>query len=248
MTEYGNRKDFDGTWAIWDEDFFQFFAREMSTFKQPFMTALFSASSHHPFAVPEKYIEKFPEEGNHQLHKCIRYTDFSLRHFFEMVQKQTWYENTLFVITADHTNGLTRPEYLNDAGAYKIPIIFFTPNGTLRGKIDKTAQQIDIMPTVLGFLNYDKTFVAFGKNLLDTTKFHNDAIMYNNPLFQYINDNYLYQFDGQNILAIYDIANDVFLKNNLVGKIEVKIEVENRLKAYIQQYTTRMIDNQLTLN
>jgi len=248
MNEYdGDKsKDFDGTWSLWDEEFFQFYARKMDNFKTPFMTALFSASSHHPFVVPQKYSERFPDEGGHPLHKCTRYTDFALKRFFETAQKSPWYNNTLFVITADHSNGLTRKEYLNDAGSFKVPIVFYTPNGDLKGRIKTLAQQTDIMPTVLGYLNYETPFVAFGKNLLDSTKINN-AMMYNNPVFQYFEGNYMYQFDEQKITAIYDFVDDVFLKENLIGKIEMDTQIENRIKAYIQQYTTRMIDNNLTI-
>ena len=63
--------DFDGTWAIWDEPFLQFFANKMSQMKQPFMTSVFTASSHHPFAIPEKYKQQFPEEAL-EIHKCRR--------------------------------------------------------------------------------------------------------------------------------------------------------------------------------
>src|SRR3712207_8599333 len=58
-TEYNEANpgndDFDGHWGIWDEKFFQFYANNLSTFRQPFATALFSLSSHHPFAVPAEY-------------------------------------------------------------------------------------------------------------------------------------------------------------------------------------------------
>ncbi|GHT32670.1 sulfatase [Bacteroidia bacterium] len=248
MNEYdGDKKvDFDGTWALWDEEFFQFYARKMDTFQQPFMTALFSASSHHPFVVPEKYNSRFPEEGSHPIHKCTRYTDFSLQRFFETARKEAWFQNTVFVITADHTNALTRKEYLNDAGFYKVPIVFYTPKGDLHGRIKKIAQQIDIMPTVLSYLNYEEPFVAFGKNLLDSTQVDN-AIAYNNPVFQYFEGNYMYQFNEQKIFAVYDFVNDFELKNNLIGKIEINPAVENRIKAYIQQYVERMTNNNLTV-
>ena len=79
--EYGNDSGFDGTWGIWDEPFFQFFADEMNRMKEPFFTTIFSVSSHHPFIVPEQYRTRFPEE-HIPLQKCIRYTDMALREFF----------------------------------------------------------------------------------------------------------------------------------------------------------------------
>ncbi len=104
-TEYEAAKgtdDFDGTWAIWDEPFLQYYAEEMGKMKQPFMTAVFTASSHHPFVIPEQYKQQFPE-GKLEIQKCIRYTDMAIGKFFETASKQPWFENTIFVLTSDHT-------------------------------------------------------------------------------------------------------------------------------------------------
>lgn len=249
LNEYGNSADFDGYWGIWDEEFFQFFANTMSTFRQPFVTSLFSVSSHDPFHVPERYRDIYVEQGGHPIHKCIRYVDNALRLFFENAKKQDWYQNTIFVITADHTNALTYKEYLNDAGHYKVPIIFYTPNGDLQGFRREIAQQIDILPTVLGYLNYDAPFVAFGKNLLDSSYTKHYAINYNGVI-QYFVDSLMLQFDGQKTSAIYDFVNDIELKHNVLDAIpdSVLCDMELNVKAIMQQYLTRMIDNRLIVD
>ena len=248
MTEYGNDSDYDGTWAIWDEEFFQFFANKMGTFKEPFMTALFSASSHHPFHVPEKYKDIYKEDGIHPLHKCIMYSDNALRKFFDNAKKQPWYNNTLFVITADHTNALTRKEYTNDAGNFKVPIIFYTPNGDLEGRLPEIAEQIDVMPTVLGYLNYDEPYLAFGHDLLDSTYTSHYAINHYDQTFQFFQDSLMYQFDGKDTKAVYNFVTDIYLQNNLLDKTDAKKRemVETKMKAIIQQYINRMTQNRLT--
>lgn len=248
MTEYGNDSDYDGTWAIWDEEFFQFFANKMGTFKEPFMTALFSASSHHPFHVPEKYKDIYKEDGIHPLHKCIMYSDNALRKFFDNAKKQPWYNNTLFVITADHTNALTRKEYTNDAGNFKVPIIFYTPNGDLKGRLPEIAEQIDVMPTVLGYLNYDEPYLAFGHDLLDSTYTSHYAINHYDQTFQFFQDSLMYQFDGKDTKAVYNFVTDIYLQNNLLDKTDTKKRemVETKMKAIIQQYINHMTQNRLT--
>src|SRR5690554_8103416 len=60
--EYKGPESFDGKWGVFDEDFLQFFAKEITTFNQPFFTTLFTISSHAPFTIPEKYKGKFPKE------------------------------------------------------------------------------------------------------------------------------------------------------------------------------------------
>jgi phosphoglycerol transferase MdoB-like AlkP superfamily enzyme len=250
MNEYNNNADYDGTWAIWDEEFFQFYAHKMSTFKQPFMTALFSASSHHPFKIPERYSKRFLENG-HPIHKCIEYSDNALRQFFKTASKQPWFKNTLFVLTADHTNALTRAEYLTDAGNYKVPIIFYQPGSNLKGRVKQIAAQVDIMPSILGYLNYDKPYVAFGHNLFDTINYKNHyTVNFNNQLFQCFEGNYMLQFDGQKTTAVYDFVHDIYLKKNLKGTIPSKTqsEMELKTKAIVQQYVERMLKNNLTIS
>ena len=103
MDEYGNADDFDGLWGIWDEPFLQFYADKLNTFPEPFMSSFFSVSSHHPFEIPDEYEDRF-EGGPLPIHRCIQYTDFALKRFFEKASTMPWYKNTLFVITADHTS------------------------------------------------------------------------------------------------------------------------------------------------
>lgn len=243
---FGGDKDFDGTWAIWDEPFLQFYATKMSDFRQPFMTAVFTASSHHPYVIPDKYKKKFPEEGI-VIHKCIRYTDYAIRRFFETAKKQPWYKNTLFVITSDHTNLSDHPYYQTDLGGFCSPIIFFDPSGELKpGMRNAIAQQIDIMPTVLGYLGYDRPYVGFGCDLFHTPVQNTWAVNYLNGIYQYVKGDYLLQFDGSRTKALYRFRTDLLLKNNLVGKVPVvQNEMEREVKAIIQSYMTRMTTNNL---
>lgn len=245
-TEYNNDADYDGQWAIWDEEFFQFFADKLASFQQPFSVGLFSASSHHPYAIPERYKNIFPEEAL-PMHKCIRYSDHALRLFFEKASKAPWFQNTIFVITADHTNQSQQPEYQTERGLYSVPIIFYTPNGELVGHVNSIAQQTDIMPTVLGYLGYKNPYVAFGNDLLRTPVEETYAVNYSNGVYQLFKGDYFLQFDGEKVTAIYDYVNDVMLTTNLVGKVAEQAAMEMELKAIIQQYMERVNENRLTL-
>ena len=245
---FGGDNDFDGMWAIWDEPFLQFFATKMSEFKQPFVSAVFTASSHHPYKIPEKYKDIYKEEGI-AIHKCIRYTDNALRLFFEKAKKQPWYNNTLFVITSDHTNLSDHAYYQTDLGGFCSPIIFFDPSGDLKpGMRNAIAQQIDIMPTVLSYLGYDRKYVAFGCDLLTTKDEDTWAVNYINGIYQYVKGDWLLQFDGHKAKALYRFRTDLLLKENLLSK-EPKIaaDMERQVKAIIQSYMTRMVNNQLVV-
>lgn len=243
---YDGIEAFDGTWAIWDEEFLQYFARRMNTMHEPFFTTVFTASSHHPFKVPQLYEGVF-DKGTLPIHQCIGYTDHALQQFFEYAKKQDWYENTLFVLTADHTNETFLPEYKNAKGLFEIPIAFYSPRWN-QGKLHTSfpVSQTDILPSILAYLGYKKPYIAFGEDILTMDKEHPYAICYNNPVFQIISDSLLLQFDGTNVTAVYNHQQDPSLSNNIVDKIDTH-DMLIYLKAYIQQYIDRLINNKLTL-
>ena len=244
-TRFGGDKDFDGMWAIWDEPFLQYYATKMSEMKEPFMTAVFTASSHHPYAIPEQYKDQYPEEGI-VIHKCIRYTDMAIGKFFEKASQEPWFNNTIFVLTSDHTNLSDHDYYQTDIGGFCSPIIIYEPGNSERKPEmqDKIAQQIDILPTVLGMLHYQKPFFGFGIDVLNTPKEDTWAVNYLNGIYQYVKQDHVLQFDGEQTKAVYAL-NDSLMQHNLVGKIPQQVQMERKLKAIIQQYMSRMTQDRL---
>jgi phosphoglycerol transferase MdoB-like AlkP superfamily enzyme len=241
-------KDFDGTWAIWDEPFLQYYAEQMSQMKEPFMTAVFTASSHHPFVVPESYQQQFPEE-HLAIQKCIRYTDMAIGKFFETASKQPWFEHTIFVLTSDHTNMSDHDYYQTDLGGFCSPIIIYEPSRPEGQMIDKIAQQIDILPTVLGMLGYQKPYFGFGIDVLNTPKEDTWAVNYLNGVYQYVKHGYVLQFDGQKTKGFYSLQ-DSLMQHNLLHQsstVSRQQQMEQELKAIIQQYMERMTQDRLSV-
>ena len=236
--------DSDNWWGIWDEPFLQYFRLKMSDMKEPFMTALFTLSSHHPFHVPEQYKEVFKEEEM-PIHKCIRYTDNALQRFFEEASKEPWFNNTIFVMTGDHTNMSNHAEYKSSINQFATSIILYDPSGTVTPGIrDGIAQQTDILPTILNLVGYDKPYMAFGCDLLNTPAEDTWAINYLDGIYQYCKGNYVLQFDGQQTIGLYALK-DYKMKKNLKGQMPEQRQMEKEVKAIIQQYMARMIDNRL---
>jgi phosphoglycerol transferase MdoB-like AlkP superfamily enzyme len=246
LNEYGNR-DLDGTWAVWDEEFLQYYAEKMGEFRQPFVTSVFTASSHHPFKIPRRYEGRFPE-GTQPIHPCIGYTDYALRRFFGRMAQYEWFKNTLFVVTADHTNQVSLREYLTDINSYAVPVLFYHPGSDLKGLKTTPVQHIDIMPAVLGYLNYDKPYFAYGQDIFNTDEDEKLVVNYNNGLYQLFRQDYFLQFDGEKTKAVYNYRTDPLLQNNLAGKAAEQAEMEQLLKAIIQQYVVRMTENRMTLS
>lgn len=241
--EYNHDADFDGLWGIWDEPFFQFFARNLDTIQQPFFSTIFSISSHHPFKVPKQYEGLFPK-GTLPIHQCMGYTDMALRKFFETSGKMKWFNHTLFVITADHATISNFPEYQTAIGNMAVPIAFYHPGYSLPPIDNTISQQTDIMPSILTYLNYTGPVTSFGKSLFTKGGDH-FVVNYNNG-FQLTEDRYFLQFDGQKTTGLFDFVNDRLLINNLKNILPVRRDsMENRLKAFIQQYHNRLIEDRL---
>jgi len=215
---------YDGTWGIWDEPYLLHCSRLFAKMRQPFCAAVYTVSSHHPFAIPERYCDTFPE-GPHPLSRCIAYTDHALRRFFHSASTQPWFGNTVFVFVADHTNGYSNPEYSTDEGAFRIPIAFYIPS--CQPFIDTTtiASQLDIFPTITALTGCKSQYMAFGQDLLSSPKDPNYAITFHYPYFQVIATDGYIQFDGKDLVSVH-------------GEIpaEQQESMLCYLKAFIQQY------------
>ena len=241
-SEYNNEKDYDGNWGIWDEPFLQRMAQELDKEKQPFLATVFTLNSHHPYTIPDQYRSKFPE-GKLPIYKCISYTDYSLRQFFNTAKKSSWFKNTLFVFTADHTGPSEDALYANAFGNYQIPVFFYLPDNSLKGKDTLVAQQLDIMPTTLSLLNYNQPFFSFGNDLTDSSQNKNRfAINYYNICYQYYTQNQLLQYNGNKPIALYNTKADSVLLYNFLDVL-FKPNGDKKVKAFIQQYNNRIIHN-----
>ena len=247
-TEYNNDADFDGTWGIYDEEFLQWSAKKMSTMKSPFFTTVFTVSSHPPYSIPEKYKNRFTG-GPTEMHDAIGYADYALSRFFESAKKTSWYQNTLFVIVADHTPATYEPLYYKEMGNLHIPLIFFHPgDSTFRGRSEKVTSQADVMPGILHLAGYTEPFAAFGKSMFDTLDGYSASQIGNK--FQYFgtvnNQHYMIIFEGEKTTGIFSL-NDRYQGENLLNKPELGI-LEDQLKAIIQTYNHVLIQNKMTLD
>jgi phosphoglycerol transferase MdoB-like AlkP superfamily enzyme len=246
-TEFNNDQEFDGIWGIWDEPFFQFFAQTINQKNSPFLATIFSVSSHHPFKIPAKYEGKF-KKGPLEIHEPIGYTDFALKKFFETAKKMPWYDNTIFVFVADHTNQVGYPEYEKAMNRFAIPMMFYSPNEkyNLHGEITTTAQQMDIYPTLADLMGYNKPIRSWGRSLVSGKS--EDYLIVNSDSIneQMMIGNYIYLFNGENVTGIYSI-DDKALKNNLI-KQPLNQEMKRGIlltKAWYQDYMDRVINRKL---
>lgn len=247
QNEYARKEDSDGYWGIPDELFLSYCARNFSQLKEPFIASVFTLSSHHPYILPKEYENRF-KGGPNPLYKCIEYSDYSLRKFFKEASGQPWYKNTLFILTADHSlPSSDHKEYITSTGLFSIPIILHHPNSKLIGLDSTLIQQIDIFPTVMGYLKYDAPYFAFGSDRFNAGD-RPFVVNYTNEYYQYMEGDYLLQSDGRNLLMAYRYKEDPLYQHNLVESNDsVMLKHFRHFKAFMQQYNNRMVENRLTI-
>ncbi|UFH36882.1 LTA synthase family protein [Flavobacterium acetivorans] len=243
-TEFNDDSQFDGFWGIWDEPFLQFMKKTLDTKKTPFFASVFTVSSHEPYVIPEKYKNRF-HEGGVPIHKAVEYTDYAVKRFFEEAKKEPWFENTIFVMVADHCNQIYYDEYQKPINRFAVPILIYKPNSSYVGVDEDLAQQIDIYPTILDMIGYDKPFRSWGRSLLDKKTSVPFVINSTGNIYQFAKGNYICTFDGKKALGFYD-KEDKALKHNLIKKRNAEMdEIELNCKAFIQDYMERVVDKKL---
>lgn len=247
-TEYDNDADFDGTWGIYDEPFLKWSIDQITALKTPFFTTLFTISSHHPYSIPSQHQERF-NLGPSEMHNAVSYADYALSQFFNKAKNQSWYDNTLFVIVADHTPASGTPIYFKDMGNMHIPLIFFHPsNSYFKGRNEKVVSQTDIMPSILQLMGYKQPFFAFGQSALDQSPGYSASCVGDKYLYfgSFQNEHYLLVYQNEQPLGLYNLKDQLQTKN-LLEKVQLKGYLENQLKAMIQTYNHALISNEMTV-
>lgn len=243
-TEFNDDSQFDGFWGIWDEPFLQYMKKTLDTKKSPFFASVFTVSSHEPYIIPEKYKDKF-KEGGVPMHKCVEYTDYALKRFFDEAKNEPWFNNTIFVMVADHANQIFYPEYAKPIQRFAVPILIYQPGSKYVGVDEDWAQQIDIYPTILDMIGYQKPFRSWGRSLFDKKDMAPYVINSTGNIYQFMKGNYICLFDGKNAIGFYD-KNDKILAVNLIANRNAEMnDLELSCKAFIQDYMERVVDQKL---
>lgn len=152
LNEYkGPDSDNDGHWGVFDGPMLRFMADQSSKGPMPFLSCIFTLSSHQPYKIPESLTGKFPT-GPLEILPSIGYADYSLKQFFQYAKGQSWYNKTLFVLTADHTQLNFDPRYEGIKGRFDVPLVFVAPGMKLQADTGRFVKHIDIRPSILDLL------------------------------------------------------------------------------------------------
>jgi phosphoglycerol transferase MdoB-like AlkP superfamily enzyme len=236
--EYPNEDDFDGKWGIFDEPFLQFFENKLSNQQQPWCSGIFTISSHHPYTVPSQHHDL--PKGTSEIHQAIGYTDRSLRAFFESARTEKWFENTIFIITADHTSINETYEHQGYRSKYGVPLLIYSKLMPA-GINDDVKQHVDIFPTVKQLAGISKQ-VAMGRSLLDEKS--QSAIHYDGTLYTYTNDSFCLQWDGTSNYKLFAYKKDKVDASDLASIHHREgDQMLHELKVGLQKYNYRLLNN-----
>lgn len=160
-----NEITFENIWGVCDEDMYKKAISEMNkeaNTGKPFFNHIMTVSNHRPFTYPEGKIDIDPKSKSRS--GGVKYTDYALSQFFAMAEKQSWYKNTVFVIVADHCASSSGKTEL-PLEKYRIPALVYAPGFLPQKHENKIMSQIDLMPTVMGLLNFSYKSSFYGQDI-----------------------------------------------------------------------------------
>lgn len=251
LNEYPHSGHFDGKWGIFDEPFFQHVANKLDEIPGPFMASVFSLSSHHPYAIPPELKGRFPK-GKLEIHESIGYADYALRRFFDTAATKPWFNNTLFIITADHTSKSETPLFESNIGRYRVPLLFYHPSQTDLGLAPPTSlvEQADIMPTVLNLLGLKTTdpMARFGHSLVtkETTPLKVPIVFHEGGQYWLVADDTAMRYTDADHQVFFDWRTGGVEQPTSVGAGRQK-ELREFLESRVQYFNTGMLENRINL-
>src|SRR3954469_1220908 len=186
---------FANIWGISDEDLF---GNAIKIFDQQYgrgekiFSIVMTTSNHKPYTFPAG-IPGVPEKGGGR-DAGVRYADYAIGRFFEMAKSKPWFDDTLFVIVADHGARVYGREDI-PISTYEIPLLIYSPRHIKPSQVATLTSQIDVAPTVIGMLDFDYESIFFGTDVL---------LAGNNPrrMIPLNHNRDIALFDGRNLFEI----------------------------------------------
>jgi phosphoglycerol transferase MdoB-like AlkP superfamily enzyme len=221
---------FANIWGVCDEDLFR---HSLDYFDgihrqgKPFFSIIMTTSNHKPYTFPEG-IEGVPAEGGGRS-AGIRYADHALGRLMSTAPEHDWYDNTLFVVVADHDARVYGRAQV-PVERYRIPLLFYAPGKLPAGTVEATTSQMDIAPTVLGLLGLSYTAPFYGQNVLNPTGGDHPLLLNHNHDVAYI--------DGDRMVVLgLQGATDFFhyhADTDALEPVEGNSELADRATAHYQ--------------
>jgi phosphoglycerol transferase MdoB-like AlkP superfamily enzyme len=177
----------ENIWGVADEDLFDFALEQLDRAHaagRPFFAHVMTTSNHRPYTYPDGRIDIPSGSGRDG---AVKYTDWAIGHLIDEAKKHAWFDDTLFVITADH-GANARGTIDIPVAQYRIPLFFYAPKHVAPGRVDRLMSQIDIPPTLLGRLHFSYRTKFFGRDIFRTPPGEERAFVANYQTLGYLRD------------------------------------------------------------
>ena len=196
---------YENIWGVADEDLFSLTLRELDrrhAAGRKFFAHVMTTSNHRPYTYPDGRIDIPPHTS---AEGAVKYTDWAIGNFIERARAHPWFDDTLFVIVADHC-AAARGKTDLPLDRFHIPLLVYAPRHVAPARIDTVASQIDVAPTVLALLNFSYVSRFFGQDILTEGKSHQRAVMANYQTVGYLENGMLVELRPQRRVRVVDAA------------------------------------------
>jgi len=159
---------FENIWGVADEDLYDLALDhfdDLSKSGKPFFAIIMNTSNHKPFTFRAGVPGVKPVGGGRE--SGVRYADFAQGYFLEQAERHGWFDNTVFVVVADHGARVYGKQDI-PIKSYEIPMLIYAPKHVKPQRVDALTTQIDVAPTVLGLLGLPYRAPFFGQDVLHT--------------------------------------------------------------------------------
>lgn len=196
---------FENAWGICDQDLYKQaikYADKSSKADTPFFQFVMTTSNHKPYTFPEGKID-LPQGSRNA---AVKYTDYALGKFIEEAKQKPWFKNTVFVIVADHCASSAGKWEIN-IDKHHIPAIIYNLPQQAQ-KINRLTSQIDLMPTLFGYLNWNYTSEFYGKDINQMKPGEERAFIGNYRTLGVLKDNIFTQIDDRKRVKEFTVSDN----------------------------------------
>ncbi len=193
---------FENAWGVCDEDIYHQALKYGDISHQanrPFFQFIMTTSNHKPYTFPEGTIDLPQGERN----SAVKYTDYALGQLIQQARKKPWFKNTVFVVVADHCASSAGKWEIN-IDKHHIPALFYNLNRPYQA-IDRLTSQIDLLPTLFGYLNWNYDTELYGKDINKTKEGDERAFIGNYRTLGMLKDNVFTQIDDRKRVVQFDV-------------------------------------------
>jgi len=210
---------FENAWATCDADLYNKvlkIADQQHQSEKPFFNFVMTSSNHQPYTYPEGYVD-IPSGTSRE--GAIKYTDWAFKEFVQKAKNKPWFENTVFIIMSDHCAYSAGRLEIN-VKDYHIPAFIYNLKEEKSTEIDKLCSQIDIFPTLFGYLNWSYKSNAFGKDINKMETQEERAFIGNHRKLGLLKEGKLMVLDNNKDHTFYDWNSDTNELTPLVSDLD----------------------------